>query len=66
VVAEPAQFRRRRFGNVLLIASQVPLPVAPLGRRLASGPVRARTLEDDEVTAFAAGRRPLEDPPTTR
>jgi spermidine synthase len=66
VVAEPAQFRQRRFGNVLLIASQTALPVGPLGRRLASGPVRARSLEDDEVTAFAAGRRPLEDPPANR
>jgi spermidine synthase len=64
VIAEPAQLRGgRRFGNVVLAASDAALPVAPLGRRLASGAVRARMLEDDEVLAFAAGRRPIEDPP---
>jgi spermidine synthase len=65
VIAEPAQFNQRRFGNVLIAASDAPLPVAPLGRRLASGVVRARMLEDAEVPAFAAGRRPLEDPPSS-
>jgi spermidine synthase len=64
VVAEPAQFNKRRNGNVLIAASTAPLPLAPWGRRLASSPIRATTLEDDEVVAFAAGRRPLEDPPT--
>lgn len=64
VIAEPAQFNKRRFGNVLVVGSHAPLPVAPLARRLASSPIRARMLEDDELTAFVAGRRPLEDPPT--
>ncbi|HEX2808773.1 MAG TPA: fused MFS/spermidine synthase [Kineosporiaceae bacterium] len=64
VVAEPAQLRGgRRYGNVVLAASDAALPVAPLGRRLASGAVRARMLEDDEVRDFAAGRRPIEDLP---
>jgi spermidine synthase len=62
LIAEPAQFHGRRYGNVVLVGSQVELPLAQLGRRLASGAVRARMLEDDEVRAFAAGRRPLEDP----
>jgi len=62
VIAEPAQFHGRRYGNVVLLGSQQPLPVAALGRRLASGAVRARMLEGGEVTAFAAGRRPLADP----
>jgi len=61
LIAEPAQFHHRRFGNVVLVASSAPLPLAALGRRLASGPIRASMLEDDEVTAFVAGRRPLED-----
>jgi spermidine synthase len=64
VIAEPAQLRGgRRYGNVVLAASDAEMPVGPLGRRLASGAVRARMLEDDEVRAFAAGRRPIEDLP---
>jgi spermidine synthase len=63
LVAEPAQFHKRRYGNVVLAASTAPLPLAGWARRLASGPIRATTLEDDEVVAFTAGRRPLEDPP---
>lgn len=62
IVAEPAQFHGRRYGNVLVIASDAPLPLPALARRLASGPVRARMLEDDEVVSFAAGLRPIEDP----
>jgi spermidine synthase len=65
VISEPAQLRGRRYGNVVLAASDAALPVGPLGRRLASGAVRARMLEDDEVRNFSAGRRPLEDPPAT-
>jgi spermidine synthase len=62
LVAEPAQFRGRRYGNVVLAASTGPLPVGPLGRRLASGAVRARLLEGDQVRAFTAGRPTLRDP----
>lgn len=65
VIAEPAQLRQRRSGNVVLVASHAPLPVAVLGRRLASGPFRATTLEDDEVAAFVAGHRPITDEPNT-
>jgi spermidine synthase len=61
VIAEPAQLHQRRFGNVVIVASREPLPVARLGRRLASSPFRATMLEDDEVVAFVAGRRILED-----
>jgi len=64
LVAEPAQFHGRRYGNVVVIGSDGELPVAALGRRLASGAVRARMLEGDEVRAFAAGHAPLADPPT--
>ena len=63
VVAEPGQFHGRRYGNVVVVGSDAPLPVAALGRRLASGAVRARLLEGGEVRSFAAGRPPLDDPP---
>jgi spermidine synthase len=62
LIAEPAHFHGRRYGNVVLAASDAELPVAALGRRLASGAVRARMLEDDEVRAFAAGHRSRHDP----
>ncbi|HET9656923.1 MAG TPA: fused MFS/spermidine synthase [Kineosporiaceae bacterium] len=63
LIAEPAQFSGRRFGNVVVAASQERLPVEGLVRRLASAPVRARMLTTNEVRAFAAGRRPLDDEP---
>jgi spermidine synthase len=63
LAAEPSQFHKKRYGNVVLAASRAPLPAAGWARRLASGAVRATTLEDEEVLAFVAGRRPLEDPP---
>ena len=63
VIAEPAQLNGRRYGNVVLVASDGDLPVPALVRRLSSGAVRARLLDTGEVRAFAAGRRPLSDPP---
>ena len=62
LVAEPAQFHGLRYGNVVLFASDGELPVVALGRRLASGAVRARMVEGDAARAFAAGRSPLDDP----
>lgn len=61
LIAEPAQFGGRRFGNVVVAAAQVRLPAEALVRRLASAPVRARVLATNEVRAFASGRRPLDD-----
>jgi spermidine synthase len=63
VVAEPGQLHGRRYGNVVLVASDADLPWAPLERRLAAGVVRARMLDIDEVRAFASGYRPLRDQP---
>jgi spermidine synthase len=63
LIAEPAQFNGRRYGNVVLAASDHDLPLTPLVRRLASGAVRARLLDTAQVRAFASGRRPLTDPP---
>jgi spermidine synthase len=61
LVAEPGQLHGRRYGNVVLAASDAELPWEPLGRRLASGAVRARLLETEEVRSFASGYRPLRD-----
>jgi spermidine synthase len=63
LVAEPGQLNGRRYGNVVLAASDAGLPWAPLGRRLASGAVRSRLLETGDVRSFASGYRPLRDQP---
>lgn len=62
LVAEPAQLRGRRYGNVVVAASDRPLPVAGWTRRLAADPVRARLLDTDEVRRLVDGRTPYEDP----
>jgi spermidine synthase len=61
LVAEPGQLHGRRYGNVVLAASDAELPWEPLGRRLASGAVRARLLETEELRSFASGYRPLRE-----
>jgi spermidine synthase len=61
LIAEPAQFHGRRYGNVVIVGSDADLPVAGLGRRLASGAVRARLVEGAEARAFVAGSSPLDD-----
>jgi len=64
MVAEPGQLRGRRYGNVLLLASQAPLPPTGLDRRLASGPVRARIVPSERVAELVSGIRPQYDEPT--
>lgn len=55
LVGETQHLRGRRYGNVLLIASRVRLPVADLTRRVVSGPVRARVVPPHDVVALASG-----------
>jgi spermidine synthase len=62
LVAEPSQLRGRRYGNVLLLASNAHLPLDPLTRRLASGAVRARVVRTDRLAELVAGLHPLTDP----
>lgn len=62
LMAEPAQFKGRRHGNLVLIASAAALPEAGLVRRLASGAVRARYLAGEQVSGFAAAGRINHDP----
>lgn len=60
-IAEPAQLRKRRFGNVLLVASNKELPDDALVRRLAGGMVRARYVATDAVRDMVAGTKPVVD-----
>ena len=61
VLAEPATLRGRRFGNVVLGASDVPFDVDELAHRArrATGP--ARVLAGRQVRDFAGGARPVTD-----
>lgn len=61
VVAEPAVLRGRRFGNVLLLASQAPLPTAALARRTAADPFPARVVEGARLDAVRGRARPVQD-----
>lgn len=58
MIAEPGQLRGRRYGNVVLVASHVPLPEDALVRRLAGGAVRARYVEPARVKELVAGVKP--------
>lgn len=69
VAAEPAHLRGRRYGNVVLAAtdSEGPPPwLAGWVRALSSDPVRARVLAGDEVRAWASGAALLTDDPQSR
>lgn len=62
LVAEPGQLRGRRYGNVVLLASDGELPAQALTRRLASGAVRARYVPPDRVAELTSGQALLVDP----
>ncbi|WP_407565104.1 spermidine synthase [Streptomyces sp. 184] len=61
VVATPAVWRGRRFGNAVLLASAAPLPLAELTRRAATDPQPGRVEHGPALRDFAAGARPVTD-----
>jgi hypothetical protein len=61
LVSSPAVLRGRRFGNLVLIGSAGPLPIAGLTRATASDPFGARVVTGDDLDAFARGGRPVDD-----
>jgi len=61
LIADPGVLKNRRFGNLVLVASHRPLPVADLGRRAAGDPFPARLVCGDELDLFAAGAKPITD-----
>lgn len=61
MIAEPAQWHGRRWGNLVLAASDSPFDLAALDRALACDAVRAKALDDAETARFCAGHGPLED-----
>ncbi|MHB9861512.1 spermidine synthase [Streptomyces sp. YIM S03343] len=61
LIADPAVLRGKRFGNALLIASDLPLPLAELTRRAASGAHPARVEHGRPLADFTGGARPVTD-----
>ncbi len=61
VIAEAAVLRGRRFGNLVVAASDHELPVADLTRRAAADPFPARVVAGDALDRFVAGAQPVTD-----
>jgi spermidine synthase len=61
VIAEAAVLRGRRFGNLVVAASDHELPVAGLIRRAAADPFPARLVAGAELGRFVAGSAPITD-----
>lgn len=61
VVSEPGVWRGRRFGNLVLVASDRRLPVAQLVRRCAGDPLPARVVWGAEARKLGAGSAPVTD-----
>ncbi|MDQ1293343.1 MAG: hypothetical protein QG608_1224, partial [Actinomycetota bacterium] len=66
LIAEPAHFSGRRYGNVVLVAWRHELDVDALTRRLGCDPVRARIMSGPQVEAFVGGAGPYRDGATGR
>ncbi|MCX4785280.1 fused MFS/spermidine synthase [Streptomyces sp. NBC_01221] len=61
LIAEPAVLRGRRFGNVILVASPLPVDTATLTRRCAADAFPARVEYGRALDRFAGAARPVED-----
>ncbi|WP_345761957.1 spermidine synthase [Diaminobutyricibacter sp. McL0608] len=60
-LAETQVLKSRRFGNVVLVGSNAPLPMDWLPRLLAGGPHPAKAVAGAELAAFAAGASVVTD-----
>ena len=61
VISEPSVFRGRRHGNLVVAASNAPLPIDLIARRVADGAVQGRVRDDGEARAMARGARASRD-----
>jgi spermidine synthase len=61
VISEPGVLRGRRHGNLIIVASNEPLPVSAIARRVADGGVQGRVRDRDQAMEIARGHRPLRD-----
>ncbi|MFD7942612.1 spermidine synthase [Streptomyces sp. NPDC059744] len=61
LAADPAVLRGRRFGNAVLLASELPLKVAELTRRVATDPHPGRVEHGKELADFTGGAAAVSD-----
>ncbi|MET9449233.1 spermidine synthase [Streptomyces cinerochromogenes] len=61
LIADAAVLRGKRFGNAILVASDLPLPLAELTRRAASDPHPGRVEHGRQLTDFTGGAVPVTD-----
>jgi len=61
LIADPAVLRGKRFGNLILAASRLPLPLDELGRRVASDSALGRLEHGRPLADFTAGATPATD-----
>lgn len=66
LIADPGVLRGRRFGNLILLASDSELPVAGITRRTASDPFPGRVVFGEELTALVGGAKPVRDADAVR
>jgi spermidine synthase len=61
LMAEAPVLRGRRFGNLVLAASDARLPIADLTRRVAADPFPARLMHGSDLDPFVGGAKPITD-----
>jgi spermidine synthase len=61
ITADTSMLKGRRFGNVVMYASDAELPFASMPRRLASDPSPSKLVEGDELRRFIAGAAVVTD-----
>jgi len=61
LLADPSVLRGRRFANLVLAASDAPLPVADLVRRASRAAGRARLVTGGDLRDFTGGAAPVTD-----
>jgi spermidine synthase len=61
VIAEASLLRGRRRGNLVIVASDQPLPEAALARATAGDPFPARVVTGDELVRFTSGAPVITD-----
>lgn len=61
VISEPAVFRGRRHGNLVVVASDHALPIEAIAAKVASGAAPARVRADGEARAMGRGHRAPHD-----
>ncbi|MFD4610870.1 spermidine synthase [Streptomyces sp. NPDC058440] len=61
LVADPTVLRGKRFGNAVLVACDLPLPVAELTRRAATDPHPGRVEHGRALADFTGGAAPVTD-----